>query len=72
MPDDSAHDPVPPSDLREQVRQGTLRRMERALIEAETTLKGLLDGGCPPGDARVREASMARDRLIASIEEVGG
>ncbi|WP_247635941.1 hypothetical protein [Methylobacterium sp. 37f] len=46
--------------------------MERALIEAETTLKGLLDGGCPPGDARVQEASMARGRLIASIEEVGG
>lgn len=56
--------------LREEVREGTLRRMRRALIEAEAVLQRLLDGGCLPGDERIREAEEARDRLIASIKEV--
>jgi hypothetical protein len=72
MTDLDAHDPAARSDLREQVRQGTLRRMERALVDAKATIRGLVDGGCPPGDERVREAALARDRLVASIQEVTG
>jgi hypothetical protein len=44
-------------DLREDVRQGTLRRMERALAEA---------------DARLEELRADRARLAVSIAEVEG
>ncbi len=44
-------------DLREDVRQGTLRRMRAALADV---------------DARLEELRADRERLIASIDEVEG
>ncbi|BAQ49535.1 hypothetical protein [Methylobacterium aquaticum] len=44
-------------DLREDVRQGTLQRMERALADV---------------DARMEELRAERGRLLASIDEVEG
>lgn len=55
------------SDLREEVRLGTLRRMRRALAETDARLERLRADGRPPGDEEVHEAAAYRDRLVASI-----
>lgn len=58
------------SELREEVRLGTLRRMRRALAETEDRLARLRDDGRSPNDREVREAEAYRDALGRDIGEV--
>lgn len=62
--------PRRPGELREDVREGTLRRMRRALAETEAKLDRLRADGRAPGDAQVLEAEAWRDGLIRDIEEM--
>ncbi|KQO91649.1 protein of unknown function [Methylorubrum extorquens] len=60
------------SELREEVRLGTLRRMRQALAETEDRLARLRDDGRSPDDREVREAEAYRDALARDIGEVAG
>lgn len=56
--------------LREQIREGTLRRMQRALAETEDQLARLRDEGRPSGDQEIQKASAWRDAIVRDIEEM--
>lgn len=58
------------SELREEIRTGTLRRMRRALAETEDRLARLRDDGRSPDDREVREAEAYRGALARDIGEV--
>lgn len=56
--------------LREEIRDGTLRRMRRSLAETEDRLAVLRDDGRSADDPEIRQAAAWRAALIRDIEEM--
>ncbi len=56
--------------LREQIREGTLRRMRRALAETEDRLAILRDERRSADDPEIRQAAAWRAALIKDIQEM--
>ncbi len=56
--------------LRDQIREGTLRRMRQSLAETEDRVARLRDEGRSPDDQAIRQAVAWRAALIRDIEEM--